>query len=83
MLAILKNLLYYNECNEARWSSGQDVALSRRKQRFDSATGCCFTKQKIKYYGSLVKRLRRRPLTAKTAVRFRYELLTVKTVRLL
>ena len=27
-------------------------------------------------YGSLVKRLRRRPLTAKTAVRFRYELLT-------
>ncbi len=25
-------------------------------------------------YGSLVKRLRRRPLTAKTAVRFRYEL---------
>ena len=28
-------------------------------------------------YGSLVKRLRRRPLTAKTAVRFRYELLTV------
>ena len=26
-------------------------------------------------YGSLVKRLRRRPLTAKTAVRFRYELL--------
>ena len=25
-------------------------------------------------YGSLVKRLRRRPLTAETAVRFRYEL---------
>ena len=27
-------------------------------------------------YGSLVKRLRRRPLTAETAVRFRYELLS-------
>ena len=26
------------------------------------------------WYGSLVKRLRRRPLTAETAVRFRYEL---------
>ena len=48
MLAIFKNLLYYNECNEARWSSGQDVALSRRKQRFDSATGCCLQKQKTK-----------------------------------
>ena len=114
MLAILKNLLYYNECNEARWSSGQDVALSRRKQRFDSATGCYFITKNIiwpvgqavktspshgensgsiplravaykstktKYYGSLVKRLRRRPLTAKTAVRFRYELLTVKTAQ--
>ena len=29
------------------------------------------------WYGSLVKRLRRRPLTAKTGVRFPYELLTV------
>ena len=28
--------------------------------------------------GSLVKRLRRRPLTAETAVRFRYELLPVE-----
>ncbi len=29
-------------------------------------------------YGSLVKRSRRRPLTAKTAVRFRYELLILR-----
>ena len=28
-------------------------------------------------YGSLVKRLRRRPLTAETGVRFPYELLTI------
>ena len=36
-------------------------------------------KQTAEYnsYGSLVKRLRRRPLTAKTGVRFPYELLTV------
>ncbi len=32
----------------------------------------------IKVLGSLVKRLRRRPLTAETGVRFPYELLTVK-----
>ena len=25
---------------EASWSSGQDVALSRRKHGFDSRTGC-------------------------------------------
>ena len=30
----------------------------------------------ISEYGSLVKRLRRRPLTAKTGVRFPYELLS-------
>ena len=32
-------------------------------------------------YGSLVKRLRRRPLTAETGVRFPYELLTVLILR--
>ena len=32
----------------------------------------------VKIYGLLVKRLRRRPLTAETGVRFPYKLLTVK-----
>ena len=38
-----------------------------------------------KQYGSLVKRLRRRPLTAETGVRFPYELfrLTGKLIRLI
>ena len=36
------NLLYNNQAfiiNKARWSSGQDVALSRLNQGFDSLTG--------------------------------------------
>ncbi len=37
----------------------------------------------ISEYGSLVKRLRRRPLTAKTGVRFPYELLQVRRMPLL
>ena len=36
----------------------------------------------ISEYGSLVKRLRRRPLTAKTGVRFPYELLKAEIIKI-
>ncbi len=41
---------------------------------FSQRTDMTFRMIRAHNYGSLVKRLRRRPLTAETAVRFRYEL---------
>jgi hypothetical protein len=36
----MQEILYNKKrLNESRWSSGQDVALSRRNQGFDSPTG--------------------------------------------
>ena len=32
------NVFRYASCSTVRWSSGQDIALSRRKQGFDSPT---------------------------------------------
>ena len=40
VLAILIEMSYPNYRCKADWSSGQDVALSRRKQGFDSPTSC-------------------------------------------
>ncbi len=50
-----------------------------KKLLYDLIAVSDIEKQTAEYnsYGSLVKRLRRRPLTAKTGVRFPYELLTV------
>ena len=39
-------------------------------------------RQDTSTYGSLVKRLRRRPLTAKTGVRFPYELLKAEIIKI-
>ena len=55
------------------WSVQKNVNLLKKKLAFYRSFW--YIKQVAKIYGSLVKRLRRRPLTAKTGVRFPYELL--------
>ena len=57
------------------WSVQKNVNLLKKKLAFYRSFW--YIKQVAKIYGSLVKRLRRRPLTAKTGVRFPYELLKV------
>ena len=42
----------------------------------------CYTRQVVKRQGQLVKRLRRRPLTAETGVRFPYWLLSARQITL-
>ena len=56
---------------------GRALRSGRRGRKFKSCRLDCQKAKKKNKYGLLVKGLRRRPLTAKTGVRFSYKLLCV------